>query len=137
MKTTHIRYRRLESHKGGYGHDAVELEAQLEAGDDPETAFLALRKQVLARLGHITDLHVLTSTIEELTENIARQRRLHDKRAAILDEQKRMIERNADIIGAHADLARLAADRGIATEALRAQLASDWSIKLPTPAPDQ
>lgn len=125
MRTTAIRYRRLESHKGGYGHDAVELEAQLEPGDDPETAFLDLRKQVLARLGHIADLHLLTSTIADLTEDAARQRRLFDRRERILDEQKQAIECNAGIIGAHADLARLAADRGIATEAVRAQLADD------------
>ena len=34
MKVTHVRIRVLRSRSTGYGHDAAEIEAQLEDGDD-------------------------------------------------------------------------------------------------------
>jgi len=45
LKITHIRIRVLRSRPVGYGHDAAEIEAQLEEGDDPDEVTAELRRR--------------------------------------------------------------------------------------------
>jgi len=46
LRITHIRLRALRSHQSGYGHDAAEIEALLEPGDDPDEVAERLRERI-------------------------------------------------------------------------------------------
>ncbi len=46
MRITHIRLRALRSHEHGYGHDAAEIEAALDPGDDPDEVAQRVRQRM-------------------------------------------------------------------------------------------
>lgn len=110
MKITTVRFRRLESHKHGYGHDAVEAEAQVEPCETAEAAMEALQRWVLARLNNEQQISDDLRTLERLRYNVAS----YERRVAGLKED---IERGRKIIVEHEKLADLAREHGLDAEA--------------------
>jgi hypothetical protein len=110
MKITTVRYRRLQSHDRGYGHDAVEAEAQVDQGEDADAAFAALREWVLYRLGTIREVDQHLETLDRLRNAVQSEKRY-------LDGLKADVKRGREIIEKHEKLADLAREHGIEVEA--------------------
>lgn len=79
MKITHIRIRKLVSRPVGYGHDAAEIEAALEEGDDPADVAARLHGQVEAEIRHGEERGRLFETLDELRDQVALAERRRDR----------------------------------------------------------
>lgn len=66
MKITHIRIRILRSRSTGYGHDAAEIEAQLEPGDNPTEVAAALRKRCETEVRQGAEVSHLIDRLDDL-----------------------------------------------------------------------
>jgi hypothetical protein len=110
MKITVIRYRRLQSHEFGYGHDAVEAEAQIDEGEDAESALGELKLWVNQRLDGIREVDRHVRTLQTLREQVVSHENERDQLA-------REIKANRKVIAEHENLAALARENGIDVEA--------------------
>ena len=124
MHITTIRYRRLQSHERGYGHDAVEAAAQIDAGEDPEAALAELKVWVLHRLDGIREIDRHCETLDSLRHQVVDREREKIR----LDAE---IKRNREIIAGHEKLAELARKEGIDGADL-----THW-MPLPTPPSEE
>lgn len=106
MKITTIRYRRLESHKRGYGHDAVEAEAQLDEGEDAEAAMAELKVWVLHRLDGIREIDDHCETLNGIRNRLRDAEREQER----LDRE---IKRKRELVSQFEKLGELAKERGI------------------------
>lgn len=106
MKITTIRYRRLQSHDRGYGHDAVEAEAQIDEGEDAESALAELKVWVLHRLDGIREIDQHIETLDSLRYQVTDRQREYER----LDAE---VKKNRKIIAEHEQLATLAREKGI------------------------
>ena len=107
MKVTTIRLRKLVSTPHGYGHHAVELEAQIEDGESYDEAMEKLRRQVDAQVHQAGERDTLTQTLDELRRDV----KWHEDRLARV---KAEVTANRAIIKAHDQLQQLAAKLGVA-----------------------
>lgn len=110
MKITAIRYRRLKSQTVGYGHEAVEAEAQVEDGEAPDDALSALKAWV--------DRHVDAALRHEY--NARRAEELANRVAGLESDRDRLrseVERNREILRQHSKLADLARANGMGEQA--------------------
>jgi hypothetical protein len=103
MKVTTVRYRRLQSHDRGYGHDAVEAEAQVEAHETAEEAFGALQAWVNGQLGMTREINSLSDTLIGLAEDVRRKER-------DLTRVAEQVKRGREVIAEHEALGALAAE---------------------------
>jgi hypothetical protein len=110
MRITTIRYRRLQSHERGYGHDAVEAEAQIDEDEDAESALAELKVWVLERLDGIRKISEHCETLQRLQERVTSEERR-------LERLQNEVKLNRQIINQHAKLADLARTNGLDTEA--------------------
>lgn len=110
MKITTIRFRRLQSHAVGYGHDAVEAEAAVEAGETPEETMAALKAWVLTELASEARLRSLERNASHLETEVAR---LKNERDDIVSD----IERGRKVLREHDKLADLARRNGMGEQA--------------------
>ena len=110
MKIKTVRYRRLQSHEHGYGHDAVEAEAAVEEGEDADAVMSDLREWVLRRL----------ETVREIDHHIETLQRLRDRTSSEQRNLERLqaeVKRNRELLSNHAKLADLAREHGVEVEA--------------------
>ncbi len=91
MRITHIRLRALRSHEHGYGHDAAEIEAALDPGDDPDEVAQRVRQRMEDELRQGAEGKRLVCTLDDLRSEVAR---LEDKRDGI----ERDLERFYDMV---------------------------------------
>lgn len=109
MKITTIRYRRLQSHDRGYGHDAVEAEAQIDEGEDADAALDTLKAWVLHRLEGVREVDRHIDSLQRLQGDVkSAERRL----AGLHDD----IKQGREIIGQHEKLAEIAKREGLDAE---------------------
>lgn len=92
MKITTVRYRRLQSHDRGYGHDAVEAEAQVEAGESADEAFAALEAWVTAQLARKKEISLLFDTLQGLREQVRSEERSRDRVKAEAEEFRKVVK---------------------------------------------
>ncbi len=78
MKITAIRIRVLRSRSVGYGHDAAEIEAQLEDGDDATEVAAELRRRCEAEVTHGAE-HA--RVLNKIGDTYATLKRLEDQAA--------------------------------------------------------
>jgi predicted RNase H-like nuclease (RuvC/YqgF family) len=83
MRITHIRLRALRSHEHGYGHDAAEIEAALDPGDDPDEVAQRARQRMEDELRQGVEGKRLVCTLDDLRAEV---RQLEDRRRALEDE---------------------------------------------------
>ncbi|WP_380873644.1 hypothetical protein ACFB49_42890 [Sphingomonas sp. DBB INV C78] len=110
MKITTVRFRRLESHKHGYGHDAIEAEASVEDGETADEALSALQAWVLARLKQEAEISNHIWSLERLQDNVSSYERT-------LAGLKKDVERGRKVISDHEKLADLAREHGLDAQA--------------------
>lgn len=110
MKITEVGYRRLESHKHGYGHDAFEARGLVEDGETPEQALEALRVWVDGKINASRALDKMIDDNESLVRKLAGKQREFDSLAAEVTAARAVI-RKCD------KLATLAREHGLAAEA--------------------
>lgn len=106
MKITAIRIRKLVSRSVGYGHDAAEIEAQIEEGDDPDAVAAELHRRVDAEIRQGAERNRLTVTMTELYDAVTDLERQKER----LTKQ---VEANRKAIREHEGLLELANERGI------------------------
>jgi len=109
VKITTVRYRRLQSHDRGYGHDAVEAEGQIEDGEDADAALDALKLWVLHRLDGIREIDHHIDTLQSLRGQVSSAERR-------LSGIKEDIETGRKIITEHEKLAEIAKREGLDAE---------------------
>ena len=80
MRITHIRLRALRSHEHGYGHDAAEIEAALDPGDDPDEVAQRVRQRMEDELRQGAEGKRLVCTLDDLRAEVVR---LENKRDGI------------------------------------------------------
>jgi len=112
MKVTHVRIRKLVSHANRFGHEACELEAQVEDGEDWEVVAEALRQEVDAQLRHADERSRLIRTLDDLRAGVVNLEREAERIRASIAEGR-------NIIRQHDELAEIARERGLDADALR------------------
>ena len=85
MKITHIRIRVLRSRSTGYGHDAAEIEAQLEDGDDPDQVIADLRTRCETEVRQGAEVSRLMDTLDGMRGEL---RFAEDRRDALRKEER-------------------------------------------------
>ena len=98
MKITAIRIRKLVSRERGYGHDAAEIEAAVEDGDNPEDVAATLHNMVDAQIRAGSREAHLRETMEQLYENIHGLERRRDIVNQELADQNAAIRKNDALI---------------------------------------
>jgi hypothetical protein len=106
MKITAIRIRKLVSRPTGYGHDAAEIEAQVEEGENYEDVAARLHLLVEAEVRRGREIGSLAGTLDMLREDVVR---LERTRTGIEGD----IERIRDEIAAATDFAEAAEKAGL------------------------
>lgn len=91
MKITHIRIRVLRSRPVGYGHDAAEIEAQLEDGDDPDLVTTELRKRCETEVRQSAEASRLIDTIDSIREEVVAAERSRNELRKEADELRASI----------------------------------------------
>jgi hypothetical protein len=91
MRITAIRIRKLVSRATGYGHDAAEIEAALEDGDDPDTVATELRQRVDTEIRHSQERSLLDGILDELRYEVVRLERQRDGLHREIDDQRKII----------------------------------------------
>ena len=94
MKITTVRYRRLQSHDRGYGHDAMEAEAEVQPGETADDAFAKLKEWVTVQLGHQREIGRLCDTLESLRDRVKAEERSRDRVKAEAEEYRKVLEQN-------------------------------------------
>ena len=100
MRITHIRLRMLRSHVSGYGHDAAEIEAALDPGDEPDEVAQWVRQRLEAELRHGAEGRRLNATLNDLIEAVARAEAKRDAIADSLDAFQSTLEKCKAFIAA-------------------------------------
>jgi hypothetical protein len=111
MNVTHIRIRKLVSRDTGYGHDAAEIEAQVEDGDDWEQVAIEVHRMVDSQIRQGKEAYGLRHCLDDLrtlVHNIERER----------DDLAKQISENRKIIQPYEKLEILARNHGIDTAGL-------------------
>ena len=106
MKVTTIRLRKLASMPDGYGHHAVEIEAQVEPGEAIEVAAAQLHAEVDQQLATLQGRTSVRQSLDDMQDEVEWQR----------EERRRLdaeVSRLHGIVAAHQDLAELAEERGL------------------------
>jgi hypothetical protein len=106
MQITVVRYRRLQSHDHGYGHDPVEAEARVEDHEHADEAMAGLKAWVGGQLSHLKQARDLCEQLESL----GRKTRDEERRLRQLTEE---VKRNREVIASHEKLSALAREQGI------------------------
>lgn len=106
MKITSIRFRRLQSHDRGYGHDAVEAEATVSEGEAPEQAMADLKLWVMEQLGRVREVDKLVEAAQRLREDVTRYERDRDRLKKEVDVYRKVV-RESDKLHALAKAAGL------------------------------
>jgi predicted nucleic acid-binding Zn-ribbon protein len=106
MRVTAIRIRKLVSREVGYGNDAAEFEAEVEAGDDLQVVADKLHQLVGAEIAKAQGRDELIDNLADLQDQLTGLSRQ-------LTALKAEIEENDRVIAAHEELAELARERGI------------------------
>lgn len=70
MRVTAIRIRKLVSRPTGFGHDAAEIEAEVEPGDDPEKVAEALHEMVAGEIRRSTEANSLRVTLDQVRNDV-------------------------------------------------------------------
>lgn len=110
MKITKIRLRSLRSLDRGYGHEAVELEADVEGGDDVDQAIHDLRDRVAREVRRSLDAR------EAFSEAGERRRLALSDFAAVereLADQRELLKTNEAVLRKYEALRKLAIEQGI------------------------
>ena len=113
MRITAIRIRKLRSHQHGYGHDAAEIEAAVEDGDDPAVVAETLHAAVEAELYRANRKHDALRSLSELNGQIATSEHEKARLERICAELKADVARQRAIIAAHEKLAGLAKQQNL------------------------
>ena len=92
MKITTVRYRRLQSHDRGYGHDAVEAEAQVEEHETADEAMGALQAWVGRCLGMTRQADDLAGRVVDLAREIRDKQHQRDLLAAEIKAANEVVE---------------------------------------------
>ena len=106
MKVTTIRLRKLVSTPHGYGHHAVELEAQVEPGETYDEAVEKLGHEVDVQIRQAGERDQLRQTLDQLRSDV----KWHEDRLVAV---KMDVATNRAIIKACDKLQDLAAKHGI------------------------
>ena len=106
MKITAIRIRKLVSRATGYGHDAAEIEAAVEDGEDPAAVAEELHRLVDTQIRQGADADRLRYTLDDLRSEVVR---LERQKLALAQD----IGKQAEAISKHEVLAEMAAKAGI------------------------
>lgn len=106
MKVTHIRLRRLVSHENRHGHDAVEIEAQVDDDEPFEFAMESLRGLVDGELAYRAQVTEMNRDLSALMVQVRSKERQ-------LETLQRDIERNRGIVQQHDKLIELARANGL------------------------
>ena len=114
MKITHVRIRVLRSRATGYGHDAAEIEAQIEDGDDVAEVAAELRRRCEAEVRQGADASRALDRITDLYEKL---KRLEDQVAA----KETQIKEARDLIGQFENFLTAAQKAGVHVPAPLAQ----------------
>lgn len=110
MQITTLTYRRLVSHRGEYGHDALEASAAVPEGADAKAASADLMTFVQQQLGVLAETDTLTRKHDRLSGEIERLTRNRD-------ELKAEIEAVDKVIDQFELLADMAREKGALAEA--------------------
>lgn len=106
MKITAIRIRKLVSRATGYGHDAAEIEAAVEDGDDPAAVAEELHRLVDTQIRQGADADRLRYTLDDLRSEVVRLERQKSGLVRELADQREEICK-------HEALAEMAVKAGI------------------------
>jgi predicted RNase H-like nuclease (RuvC/YqgF family) len=106
MKITAIRIRVLRSRSTGYGHDAAEIEAQIEDGDDPDTVAAELRRRCETEVRQGAEHSRMIDTLDDLRRDLINYEREVARLKSDCDRARKAIKECEG-------LAELAAERGI------------------------
>ncbi|MDB5552161.1 MAG: hypothetical protein JWL86_2145 [Rhizobium sp.] len=98
MKITTIRFRRLRSHDRGYGHDAVEAEAEVQLGETPDEAFSALKAWVDAKLTEEREIGRINGDLQSLRQQLEHETRDRDRLKKEAEEWRAIARSNADFL---------------------------------------
>jgi hypothetical protein len=93
-----VRFRRLHSGPG-FSHHAVEAEATLGPGDDPDTVLLDLKTWVGAQLGLVETQAATSAELERLKAETAMWRAYADRSRAEHEWFRQRIEKMMNLIG--------------------------------------
>jgi hypothetical protein len=106
MKITAIRIRILRSRPTGYGHDAAEIEAQVEYGDDPLEVAAVLRRMCEAEVRRGEEASTLVDMVQSLRSEVARnENALEGLRVEAADARQAIREQQEFI--------RMASEKGV------------------------
>lgn len=97
MKIKVVRYRRLISHDRGYGHDAVEAEAQVDDGEEAEAAFDALKAWVHERLAKEEERSKLIYDLAQLRRDVEYAARDRDRLKRETEDFRKIARGNSDL----------------------------------------
>lgn len=111
MKITSVRVRKLVSTRHGYGHHAVELEAEVEPGELFETVAAKLSAEVDCQIRLAEKRSNLRASIDELMEEVSWYERQRDRLKAEVDGYRKAVQE-------HEKIAELAAKHGLDAEGL-------------------
>jgi len=90
LNITTVRYRRLQSKRdGSFGHDAIEAEAQVEPGQDPDVALQLLQDWVDQQPATIGQCEKLNRDLQRLMGD---HRALEGQRDSLRKERDRLRE---------------------------------------------
>jgi hypothetical protein len=106
MKIKSIRIRELVSRPHSYGHDAAEIEAALEPGDDPAQVAADLRALVQAENRRGRECDTLRDTLDGLRDRVRREELL-------LQRLQAQVVAAQEIIRSHARIQAMAEAAGI------------------------
>lgn len=114
MNVTAIRFRKLVS-TDRYGHIAVEIEAQLQAGDELDASMNSLRALVEAQLHGAEERDRIYASLNSMREETAY---LEERR----DGLRADIKANREIIRKHRELEALAVNHSIDPAGLNGEI---------------
>jgi len=97
MKITTVRYRRLKSHQHGYGHDAIEAEAQVDEGESAEDALSGLKIWVQERLADGEERDRAYRKLEDIRLDVERYTRDRDRLKGECEEIRKIARGSDDL----------------------------------------
>jgi|ERR1700733_11297627 len=98
MKITAIRIRVLRSRSSGYGHDACEIEAQVEEGDDPGEVAADIRSRCEAEVRQSAEEHRLIQSVDGLRSEVVSLERKRDQLKAEVNAAHKAIGDCEDLV---------------------------------------
>ena len=115
MRITHVRVRKLVSLTAGYGHDAIEMEAEVQDGESFESVVETLNSEIAKQLHKKAEERRLWRELDSLQRDV--MSKMNER-----DGLDREIKAQRKIIREHDKLLRLAKEHGIDAQALDAAL---------------